>query len=959
MSRPSHFTRSATFNSSRSPSPRRRTPPRSFSSQNPHPISIAPHTAPPIRSARFDDKFLLHVTVLVDEATEPGISDSAAATKRRQLIDIVHGRSTHSPHASGGQAVAFALRKRLKSTDDDAVLNTLTLLDELMRTCPYFYRYVANEKFFRRMWRFVVPDYKNGVKGMIPLFNKGRVHAGMRPDSEASTRVRILIRAWAEELATIYSGRYDPDAGFLIERYQNKKSRFHFPEVPQTSTPWICRVNRESEGGGSGRRATGNDDAIQYSLAEVENTVTLFASMVEGAESVADLKGDLLTDMAARCQEIKANMGRMGMNMSKEDEMARAIAVSETLERVLAQYRNSLDSNQLVRVAPVVDNVSLQSDDEGYDDGDRDISDRSLDRWDERGRSLSREGSSGHMRYRPSDRPVRRGSASDVASGRREDDEWRSNDREQQREQGRSREKQRSRDRDRDAGLEREREWGAERSGSRDRDLDREWFDDRERSREREFGNERMRSRSYRSRQDQDRAAFSSHDEIDRAYKSRDPSFTPSPLARERSVEERGGKKSTTEKRSKKSSTTASVRRRQKSDSDVSALKKTPKKSVAGSTALKRDEQELIDLPAEVEDDDSDDVDAGNDASFTMLAERYSEQRISSKKTRSKPGSSKSKAMAKVGHEQPSSAPGNPAAGNSSQAIPPMPSMAGNPAAFYQSTPGMGYNPMMMMPNPYAMYGSVNPVAMADPMAMYSAYQTVNPAMYYASMNPGIVPSHSMPVMPGLQSPGAQSTPAAHSPAIQATPVQSPPQTIGPQSTQVGQTSNQTAPAQPPLPNAGAGSLQAPAQQQVSVSPAAAPISSATLPQMSSFYNSVPGINPMMNPSTMPGMPFMMPSGQMPPAQIPPAQIAPVGGGDGMGTKNFGAQPNMSLGSAEAQAAVYQNAMQQAAVAYHSAANAYRTIHGQAPIEAPAAGSLPPPSASTEAPATASQTEGQ
>lgn len=815
------------------------------------------------------------------------------------------------------------------------------------------------------MWRFVVPDYKNGVKGMIPLFNKGRVHQGMRPDSEASIRIRILLRAWAEELATIYSGRYDPDAGFLIERYQNKKNRFHFPEVPQTSTPWICSVGRGSAGADSGRRPAAGDDGIQYSLAEVENTVNLFASMVEGAESVADLKGDLLSDMADRCQEIKANLGRMGMNMRKEDEMARAIAVSETLERVLAQYRNSLDANQLVRVAPVVDSASLQSDDDAYDDGDRVISDRSLDRWDERGRSISRDGSSGHMRYRPSDRPVRRGSASEVASGRREDDDWRARDREQERDQGRLREKQRSRDRDREFAMERGRDWDVERVRSRDRSLEREWVDDRERPRERDFDTDRMRSRSYRSRQEQDRVSFSSRDELDRVHKSRDLSITSPPLPRDRGVEERSAKKLAAEKRTKKSSASASARRRQKSDSDVSALKKAPKKTTAGSTTQKRNEQDLIDLPAERADDDSDDVDGGNDAAFTMLAERYSEQRIASKKTRSKPGSSKSKSMANVGHEQPLSAPGNPAAGNSTQALPPMAPIAGNPAAFYQTTPGMGFNPMMMMPNPYAMYGSVNPVAMADPMAMYSAYQTVNPAMYYASMNPGMVPSHSMSVMPGMQSPGAQSTPAAQSPAVQATPVQSPPQTMTPQSAQVGQSSSQAVLAQSAAPNAGTGSnLQTPAQQQVSVSPAAAPLSSATLPPMSSFYSSMPGINPMMNPSTVPGMPFMMPPGHippghMPPGHMPPGQMPQVGGGDAMGTSNFGAQQSVSVGSAEAQAAVYQNAMQQAAVAYHSAANAYRTIHGQAPIEAPAAGALPPPSASTEPPAAASQADGQ
>lgn len=55
------------------------------------------------------------------------------------------------------------------SNPDDAaaVMDTLLLLDELMRSCPYFFRHIADDKMFRRLWRFVVPDYKSGFRAVI------------------------------------------------------------------------------------------------------------------------------------------------------------------------------------------------------------------------------------------------------------------------------------------------------------------------------------------------------------------------------------------------------------------------------------------------------------------------------------------------------------------------------------------------------------------------------------------------------------------------------------------------------------------------------------------------------------------------------------------------------------------------------------------------------------------------
>jgi hypothetical protein len=99
--------------------------------------------------------------IMVDEATEPGIGDEDGRRRRVALVEMVQTggdpRLGNPAGNSPGAAVAHAIRKRLKSDDYVAVVNCLTLLDETMRTCPYFYRYIANDKFFRRMWRFVDP----------------------------------------------------------------------------------------------------------------------------------------------------------------------------------------------------------------------------------------------------------------------------------------------------------------------------------------------------------------------------------------------------------------------------------------------------------------------------------------------------------------------------------------------------------------------------------------------------------------------------------------------------------------------------------------------------------------------------------------------------------------------------------------------------------------------------------
>eukprot|EP00171_Calliarthron_tuberculosum_P011907 IDg11907t1 len=194
------------------------------------------------------DAFMTRIVVLVDEATEPTLSENEVARRRGDLVAMANS-AVQSGGAGGntaGHNIAYAIRKRLKSDEPVAVMNTLKLLDELMRSCAYFFRYVADDKMFRRLWRFVVPDYKNGVRSLFPFSHRSRssmldMHAAAGKQ-EIAEMVLILIRAWAEELSVLYDGKIVASASFLIERYNSKRERIDFPEIPDSELPWVCPV---------------------------------------------------------------------------------------------------------------------------------------------------------------------------------------------------------------------------------------------------------------------------------------------------------------------------------------------------------------------------------------------------------------------------------------------------------------------------------------------------------------------------------------------------------------------------------------------------------------------------------------------------------------------------------------------------------------------------------------------
>lgn len=890
------------------------------------PISLTP--TPSVRRTR-GDPFLVRVVIMVDNATEPGISDAASVKHRESIVKLIRDDNSHGSEIPPGQAVAFAIRKRLKSEEEVAVLNTLTLLDELMRTVPYFYRFIATDKFFRRLWRFVDPDYKSGVKSMIPIFAKTKIHQGMRgSQSEISQRVKVLIRAWAEELSVMFNGRYDPDAGFLIERYNNKQSRVPFPEVPKTQLPWVCPVKTNDFLRPQNRqrgRASASKQAEQLSLAEVENTVNLFSNLIDNATNVNDLREDACTELYTRCKTISDNITKLSMNMSKEEELTRAISISETLQKALTHYRSSVQTGKLTKPRPtstqVTTNDNGQSEDEGYDD-----------EYDKKMASSSR--SHGHQSdgsdnryYDATSTPVHLSESSDFSSaGERR--HWRERDYNRERDYERENSRERSRDWDRERSRDRPRPPSLEQAGSSASALPplpsrRSEFERIQRM------NSEKRTRpssddefARREKSESDLGRYITSSRVGSSSRRDNMNRDLPPSSREISRKESTRKESSKKETSKKSSSKKELSKKE-------STKKSNRKETNDQDNMEK--ETLISVPDENGDLSDSSTSRENAESFDMLASRYSSKKTN-KSSKSKPSTKSRQTSAlrsapKNANPTPMTDPNAPANVQPAQTVP--------PAQMYLSAaPGMGMNPMMMMPNPYAMYGSVSPVPMQDPMAMMAAYQTVNPAMYYASMNPHMYGS----VTPNMQ--GVPGTPANNvmssnniSPG-QTTPMiqhaQHHPQMNTQPSTPQQHTAFGAVPPQSPLPPAGSQSVSAQAP---------VPPTSVNPSQMGSFYGSMPGgVNSMQ---TMPPMSTMNP--MMGQVGIPPVQqmMFPP-------SNSFTQLPQTSTagGDQTAHAVVYQNAMNQAAAAYHAAASAYQSMHGQAPImpsmNASAPGSLAP-----------------
>lgn len=308
--------------------------------------------------------------VLVDVATEHGI-DEERAGKVREVLSFAR------QYGKGGmETLAVAIRKRLKHPDEMIVLHTLNLLEELMRTVPNFFRVCANDKFFRRLWRFVVPNYKESYRGKLRFGRSAYDGRAVGTGQEPAERVQILLRAWAEELRRIYAGQYDQHARFFIDRYTTMRVKYQFPPVPPSDRPWIydtaaARASSSTARSRSSQRAYAGSVASTalsseaVPLGEIENTTSLFENMVEKASSADELRSDIFTELSQKCKVHLEDINKMTLKMDKDEDLARAVKLSERLRTSLTIYNKALATGRIDRPIPVVSN-----DDDAADEGE-------------------------------------------------------------------------------------------------------------------------------------------------------------------------------------------------------------------------------------------------------------------------------------------------------------------------------------------------------------------------------------------------------------------------------------------------------------------------------------------------------------------------------------------------------------------------------------------------------------
>lgn len=710
-----------TFNAGRRVPPPRSLPhPSSARDRQTHSSSMdnsVSSTTLKIGHQEFRDK----VVIRVDEATEPGTPDEEAARYRKDIASFILGRNVpRMPKVpsgtNSGKTVVHALRKRLKSHDIDAVLNTLVLLDELMRTVPYFYRYVADDRFFRRLWRFVDHNYKNQVMSFLK-HNRSKASMYMGSfDSEVAERVKILIRAWAVDLSTMFPGQVDAKAGYLIERYNKKKTRMTFPEVPKTDTPWVCPIspkstNRRLHVHSRGESSSSSTSVETWTLDELENTVILFNSLVDSASTVDDVKGELCGDLAARCRRIGGNLSQITMNMNDEADLARAVSISEMVQSSLDKYNVLLqggnpsninrDSNKIVTI-PSDDEPDSYSSDE--DDRTSSSFRRIRLRSDEGAASDSARSNiqrSNSMGSAPNVIPTS-SRAADIANEHRfsEASEW-TKALDERDSWNRIDELDHQDNSERDSTSRHDRSHG--------RNHSREFLDETSARRT----NNRGRGRELEDF-DSDDVSDSSDSSHSRERKLRTTKQKPKGSTGKR-IESSSRSKGRDFKRNQKSSpprTKTSVEKSRMDDSDEATqaetlisiyTDETKKGKGEDKTRRKRDShKKKKERPRDANDDRKPPV-------------------------KSVEGNNSNPAMANIGSSSGS---------------------VGNASNVHPFIPSYGMNNFMVPPNPLALYSSMNSPGVLDPMKMYQAYTTVNPTAYYSNMNPVWNPMAFNPMNP-------------------------------------------------------------------------------------------------------------------------------------------------------------------------------------------------------------------
>lgn len=902
-------------------------------------------------SSKAHENYFRAVGIKIDEATEPGVSDEDAAHYHALIKKLLRSTTSGSvsegipPRPEGvkaGAAISQGLRKRLKSSDDAAVLNTLVFIDELMRTIPHFYAHISNDKFFRQLWRLVDPDYKDQPFQIRFITSHSKVMRNHRiPSEEIRNRVLILIRAWAETLGEMRLGLYDPTANFFIERYKNKRQRIAFPELPKTDSPWVCPIPRLSNPNrhlsrvrGSSSASNGIDFAV--TIDEIENSVSLFSSLVDNASSASDLKSELCLELAEKCEHIARGMEKFGANLTTDKEIVRVIAINDALKSTLTRYKNGLNrkdwgQDDMGHIAT----VSLDSEeDEMYDDAFEKSNDDPLPNFKSmRVRSIeNHEASSSSMgQAMPSDVQIPRRSHTyaDARHGSRYPNNPRYGDPEN------------------DFSDKHD-------PGPSNHSYDEVRKHDRDGEDYREVGHASIRGLDDHDKSQDSRILMQKRRDDSKSSSDTDTVETNSRFVTERDVTHRRSREKSRAREVTKSSKSKEIKIDKKVKSPVvqsnesaapgrhtdRTLKASKKKQVESSTG---------DDDSHAKEDDSISSsdgwsDPANEESFKLLAERFKAQKQmrSTKKTNSKSSTKKSSDSRR--NVSPGSVDDTRQGGSSSgvRGFAQAPMMFGGNSMFAPGMGGMGINPMMMMgapmANPFGMYGSVNPMFMSDPMGMFNPYSTVNPAMYYQSINPNLLPGMASS-MGGIgfgdmgmgignrnSGPGSQenmghrfdgSTDLSNS--LTGIGANHDKQTgqmtiVYPNNDSSGSNNDQGSHSALPGSSSDAGRLGGTSSfvnpgWSVEMSPPR--LNAAALPGPVVFNNNGTGVGGPRN------------SGDM------------LNSSEGLSTSTLtGGGSGLSRQQVERQAAMYHSAMQQAATAYHMAATAYQTMQGQAALTA-------------------------
>lgn len=212
---------------------------------------------------------------------EPAVVPSMATALRR-LLASRHARPSASLRWTCFNAASASSPPIPPSPARGAAHSALLVIHDLVARVPLFYRYIANGRFLRALWRLQLPDHQHyrhhhlehdhhfnhchtvdqdvlcscnssgrgqefaweGVRGCLGNCHFGGEDVGLSP--------KLLVAAWARDLSGLACTdvtmsrsttiqQVDPAAVFWVEAYKRLARRFSFPQPPSRS--FVCPVN--------------------------------------------------------------------------------------------------------------------------------------------------------------------------------------------------------------------------------------------------------------------------------------------------------------------------------------------------------------------------------------------------------------------------------------------------------------------------------------------------------------------------------------------------------------------------------------------------------------------------------------------------------------------------------------------------------------------------------------------